>query len=185
MYANDRLDGGVESCYEVDPEFLMFTTRGGRCGGNWHTRAVSDRANYQEHKKVPRVNIPSRRRKNYAWIRNKLRDEGLKWLYMKKGCALSVGGPEERTGIDGVEHHLVRDCGMVFVKQNDGNCVTAAINHAVDIVSGRESGEVLREYFDDYNPHYIKIREATLLLRNMAIGAEMRKLPKKDRETFN
>ena len=185
IYASDRLDGGIESYWEVDPDSLMFTTRGGRRGGNWHTRPISDRAKERELTEVPRVNIPSRKRKNYSWIREKLRDEGLRWLYQNRGCALSIGGPGERSSIEDVEKHLVRGLGTVLEKQNDGNCMTAAITNAVDIVSGREAAESLREYFYEYNPHYLKIREATLLLRNLGAGAEMRKLPKEDLGIFN
>ena len=93
IYANDRLDGGIESYYEVDSDSLMFTTRGGRRGGNWHTRAVSDHAKEKKRTAVSRINIPSSKRKNHTWIRNKLRDAALRWLYENRGCALSVGGP--------------------------------------------------------------------------------------------
>ena len=104
-------------------------------------------------------------------------------------CRLQLPGngitPGERSTIEGVHEHLLRDCGTVFEKQNDGNCITAAIINAVDIVSGRPHAGALREYFFEENPHYLEIREATVLLREMATGAEMRLLPKKDRELFN
>lgn len=185
IYASDRLDGGIESYYEVDSDFLMFTARGGRRGGNWHTRAVSDRAKEKEQTPVPRVNIPSSKRKNHTRVRYKLHHAALRWLYENRDFALSVGGPGERSSIKGVEGLLVRDKGTIFEKQNDCNCITAAITNAVDIVSGRKHAEALREYFFEANPHHIKIREATLLLREMTTVAEMRLLPKQDRAIFN
>ena len=68
----------------------------------------------------------------------------------------------------------------VFVKQNYGNCMTAAITNAVDIVAGREVSNAVNEYCFEESPHFLKIRKATLLLHELATGVEMRKIPKCD-----
>ena len=74
--------------------------------------------------------------------------------------------------------------GEVFVKHNDGNCMTAAITNAVDIVAGREVANAVNEYCFEESPHFLKIREATLLLHELATGVEMRKIPKCDAKVF-
>lgn len=185
IYASDRIDGGLESYWEVDPSSLMFSTRGGRCGGNWRTRAVTAKAKKRAPAVVPRVNIPASKRKNFHWIRTKLRDAATVWLRANEGHALSVGGPGARGGINGVEQHLLREAGPIYEKQSDGNCVSAAITNAIDAVCGREVAKALREYFYKENPNYLKIREAAILLQKLGTGAEMRKIPKRDWELFN
>ena len=74
--------------------------------------------------------------------------------------------------------------GEVFVKRNDGNCMAATITNAVDIVAGREVANAVNEYCFEESPHFLKIREATLLLHELATGVEMRKIPKSDAKMF-
>ena len=74
--------------------------------------------------------------------------------------------------------------GEVFVKQNDSNCMIAAITNAVDIVAEREIANAVNKYCFEESPHFLKIREATLLLHELATGAEMRKIPTCDAKVF-
>ena len=51
--------------------------------------------------------------------------------------ALSVEGPGARDDIDRAERYLNKDQRPVFVQEEDGNCLGAAIVNALDIVRGR------------------------------------------------
>ena len=184
IYASERADGGYESYHEAG-DSLRLSTRGSRRGGNWNSRPVSDKSQNLNLNAVPRINIPGKKRNNHAWKQDKLRHAALRWLYQHRGVALSVGGPGAQGDIDGVEKYLIKDQGTVFVQEEDGNCLGAAIFNALDIVRGRDVATSMREYFEKANPHFLRLRETVRLLHDLGTGAKMRELPKTDGSTYN
>ena len=62
--------------------------------------------------------------------------------------------------------------------------MTTAITNAVDIVAGLEVANGVSEYCFEESPKFLKIREAILLLHELAAGVEMRKIPKSDAKVF-
>ena len=184
-YASERLDGGGEFYYEIDPQSIVLSTRGGRTGGGWHTRSLTGSEATDGQVRGPRINIPKKKRKNHTWVKNKLKDGVLKYCTENRGRAVSIGGPGARDEIADVDKYLVQDHGEILVKQNDGNCITAAIVNALDAVAGREIAASVQEYFYEVNPHYLKIREATPVLNDLRTCVEMRKIPKGERALFD
>ena len=104
---------------------------------------------------VPRINIPGKKRNNHAWKQDKLRHAALTWLYEHRGVTLSVGVPGALGDIDRVERYLIEDQGTVFVQEEDGNCLGAAIVNVLDIVRGRHVATSMREYFEKENPYFL------------------------------
>ena len=92
-YARARIDGGVESYYEIDSRTLTFSTRGGRKGGNLRTRPITEEARKKTQSPVPRVSIPSKKRSNHTYVRRRLKNAALTCLAENISCAISVGGP--------------------------------------------------------------------------------------------
>ena len=109
-----------------------------------------------QQKRGPRINIPKKKRKNYTWVRNNLKDSVLKYCTENRGLALSIGGPSARDEIANVDRYLVQHHGEILVKQNDGNCITAEIVNALDVVAGREVADSVQEYFYEVNLHFLK-----------------------------
>ena len=62
--------------------------------------------------------------------------------------AFSVGDPGARDDIDRAERYLNKDQRPVFVQEEDGHCLGAAIVNALDIVRGRDVVTSMREYFE-------------------------------------
>ena len=185
IYASERADGGYESYHEIDGDSLRLSMRGSRKGGNWNSRPVSDKSRNLKLNSVPKINIPAKKRHNHAWKQDKLRHLALRWLYQHRGVALSVGGPGARGDIDEVERYLVKDQGTVYVQEEDGNCLGAAIVNGLDIVRGRTVADSTRDYFEQEIPHFLRLRDTVRLLHDLGTGAEMRKLPKADRAIYN
>lgn len=79
----------------------------------------------------------------------------------------------------------MRDFGTMLEKKNDVKYITAALNTAYDVVSGHEHAESLREYCSEENLYCLKIREAIILLHEIATITEMRLLSKHDGAIFN
>lgn len=127
--------------------------------------------------------IPALYHKNHIWVREKLKRASLTWLWENPSCTISVGGPEH-AGIKRVRQYLVVEYGKIFVKQNDGNCLTVVITNAVDVFARREVPSSLNELFFEGRPHFLKIREATLLLQDFQTSVEMREVLKCDVKTF-
>ena len=184
-YASERLDGGGESYYEIDPDSIVLSTRGGRTGGGWHTRSLTEKQVTDQQKRCPRIKIPKKKRKNHTWVKNKLKDSVLKYCTDNRGLALSIGGPGARDKIADVDKYLGQHHGEILVKQNYGNCIKAAIVNGLDVVACREVADFVQEYFYEVNPHFLKIREATTVLNDLRTCVEMQKIPKSDRAKFN
>ena len=53
--------------------------------------------------------------------------DGLKYRTENRGRALSIGGPGARDEIADVGKYVFQHHSEILVKQNDGNCITAAI----------------------------------------------------------
>lgn len=185
FYASERAAGGYESYHEIDPDTLKLSTRGSRRGGNWNSRPVSDGGENLKLAAVPRINMQAKKRNNHAWKQEKLRDGALKWCAQHRGVALSVGGPGARGDIEGVTRYLVKDHGTVYAREEDVNCLGAAIVNALDVVRGRSVAVSVLEYFENENPHFLRLCDSVRLLHYLGTGAEMRKVPKADLSAYN
>ena len=95
-YASERLDGGGQSYYKIDPDSIVLSARGGRTGGGWHTRSLTGKQVTDQQKRGPRINIPKKKRKNHNWGKKKLKNSVLKYCTENRALALSIGGPGAR-----------------------------------------------------------------------------------------
>lgn len=87
--------------------------------------------------------------------------------------------------LTGLRSTFFKDHGTVLVHEEDGNCHGAAIVYALDILRGRGVADSMNEYFGKENSHFLRLRETVRLLHDLRTRAEMRKLPKTDRATYN
>lgn len=171
--ATNDVSGGPESYHPINIESIKLLTRGSR-NVHWRIRAFTSAAD-EKDPEVPHVHIPNAKRRNYYYVRKRLRETVIAWCSENPGFVISIAGPGARSQHERSKRHHEYEF-AVLAREEDGNCMAVAVANAIDCVKGREAANEVLGYFEAGNPHCISVKGVSQELHATGVGCELRKL---------
>ena len=173
MYAAPNMQGGIESYCAIDIRSVVLFDHGWRYP-YYEVFAETPGAKRKSRPQGPVLSLPKSgtAQSKRALIRREL----CKWLSEHKGFALRVGGPGARYNVVETMVFRATEYGRVFMVDNTGDCLIAAVVNAIACLSGMKQAAKARELLSMSRESFQSVRRATRSIESLRINVGLRRV---------